>query len=141
MVDQNPLLYLEQLKDLTVNINLLIAYRRAANIVKVEKKRDNEELQDKVYDVALGKLEKDGVEISLWNSMLEIEEKVDALIKEEKFVDAMSSLANLRQPVDSFFDSVTVNVDDTSIRHNRLRLLTYIQQVIDNVANFSKIEG
>ena len=73
--------------------------------------------------------------------MLEIEEKVDALIKEEKFVDAMSSLANLRQPVDSFFDSVTVNVDDTSIRHNRLRLLTYIQQVIDNVANFSKIEG
>ena len=122
-------------------INLLIAYRRAANIVKVEKKRDNEELQDKVYDVALGKLEKDGVEISLWNSMLEIEEKVDALIKEEKFVDAMSSLANLRQPVDSFFDSVTVNVDDTSIRHNRLRLLTYIQQVIDNVANFSKIEG
>ena len=68
-------------------------------------------IQDKVYDVALGKLEKDGVEISLWNSMLEIEEKVDALIKEEKFVDAMSSLANLRQPVDSFFDSVTVNVE------------------------------
>ncbi|MDG2312549.1 MAG: glycine--tRNA ligase subunit beta, partial [Alphaproteobacteria bacterium] len=103
-------------------INLLIAYRRAANIVRVEKKKDNAEFQDKVYDVGIGKLEEDGIELTLWNSMLDIEKKVHAFIKEEKFVDAMSSLASLRQPVDSFFDSVTVNVDDSNIRHNRLRL-------------------
>jgi glycyl-tRNA synthetase beta chain len=43
--------------------------------------------------------------------------------------------------VDKFFDDVTVNVDDADIRRNRLRLLAHIQQVMDNVADFSKIEG
>ena len=34
-----------------------------------------------------------------------------------------------------------VNVDDADLRRNRLRLLAHIQQVMDNVADFSKIEG
>lgn len=146
-IDDDLLILLERTRALNEflatesGINLLVTYRRAANIVRVEKKRNNEEFQDKVYNVDMGKLAKDGTEISLWSSILEIEKKVEGFLKEEKFVDAMSSLASLRHPVDNFFGSVTVNVDNSNIRHNRLLLLAYIQQVIDNVANFSKIEG
>ena len=53
----------------------------------------------------------------------------------------MTSLALLRKPIDDFFENVIVNVDDLDIRNNRLCLCTQIQQVMDNVADFSKIEG
>ena len=61
----------------------------------------------------------------------------------------MSSLATLRRPVDEFFDKVTVNTDEAvnlngekkSIRVNRLRLLTRIRNTMDQVADFSQIEG
>ena len=38
-------------------------------------------------------------------------------------------------------NGISVNVDDADLRRNRLRLLAHIQQVMDNVADFSKIEG
>ena len=53
----------------------------------------------------------------------------------------MLALAALRKPLDDFFDHVTVNVDDSAVRGNRLRLLARIQEVMNNVANFSKVEG
>ena len=53
----------------------------------------------------------------------------------------MTALADLRRPVDSFFDEVTVNTDDPALRVNRLRLLSRIRVTLDRVAVFSKIEG
>jgi len=43
--------------------------------------------------------------------------------------------------VDAFFEKVTVNVDDKSLRANRLRLLNEIREATGAVADFSKIEG
>ena len=53
----------------------------------------------------------------------------------------MAALARLREPVDEFFDKVTVNDDDPAQRANRLRLLSRIRATLNTVADFSKIEG
>lgn len=121
--------------------NLLIAYRRAANIVRAEQKKDDEVYAGAAYDASLAAGPDDGVEAALWDVLSGLEGTTKSLLESEDFADAMSSLAALRVPVDKFFDDVTVNVDDPDIRRNRLRLLAHIQQVMDNVADFSKIEG
>ena len=54
---------------------------------------------------------------------------------------AMGALAELRNPLDAFFDKVTVNAEDKALRANRLNLLTRIRSAMDRVADFSKIEG
>jgi glycyl-tRNA synthetase beta chain len=53
----------------------------------------------------------------------------------------MQSLARLRRPVDEFFEKVTVNDPDPALRENRLRLLSRIRAVMNQVADFSQIEG
>jgi len=50
-------------------------------------------------------------------------------------------MARLRPHVDTFFDKVTVNVEDKKVRENRLKLLNEIRAATRAVADFSKIEG
>jgi glycyl-tRNA synthetase beta chain len=51
----------------------------------------------------------------------------------------MRALARLREPVDAFFEHVTVNADDKDLRLNRLRLLAELRRVMLGVADFGKI--
>jgi glycyl-tRNA synthetase beta chain len=62
-------------------------------------------------------------------------------VSNEDFEGAMSHLARLRPFVDTFFDKVTVNVDDQKLRENRLKLLNEIRAATRAVADFSRIEG
>ena len=64
-----------------------------------------------------------------------------AAINVENFAGAMRALAELRAPVDAFFDKVTVNVPDAALRANRLALLSEIRAATLTVADFSKIAG
>jgi glycyl-tRNA synthetase beta chain len=50
-------------------------------------------------------------------------------------------LGSLRSPVDDFFGKVTVNVSDQKLRKNRLRLLSRLRDTMNQVADFSLIEG
>ncbi len=52
----------------------------------------------------------------------------------------MSAMANLRPPVDAFFDKVRVNDEDAKVRENRLKLLNEIRSATRAVADFSKIQ-
>ncbi|MBS29131.1 MAG: glycine--tRNA ligase subunit beta [Alphaproteobacteria bacterium] len=119
--------------------NLLVAYRRAANIVRAEEKKDSAEYDGADYDAVLAETEPD--EKALWDALQLAETALENDLKTESFETAMTTLSGLRQPVDSFFDRVTVNVDDSSVRGNRLRLLARIQEVMNYVADFSKVEG
>jgi len=69
--------------------------------------------------------------------------KVDAIaqsrLAEEKFTDALSSLAALKAPVDEFFDRVMVNVDDPELRNNRLLLLMQLDHAMNRVADISRL--
>jgi glycyl-tRNA synthetase beta chain len=117
--------------------NLLIAYRRAANILKIEEKKDGR-AYDGVPDAALLA---QAEEKALTARMDSVEKDVDAAIRAENYPAAMTALARLRTPVDTFFDKVTVNADDPKLRANRLLLLNRIRRTMDRVADFSRVEG
>ncbi len=119
--------------------NLLTAYRRAANIVRAEEKKDGAAFAGDDYDPGVSTDEP--VEAALWTCLQESEGTLGTALAEERYGDAMRALAAMRGPVDEFFDRVTVNVDDSDVRRNRLRLLARIQGVMNNVADFSKVEG
>jgi glycyl-tRNA synthetase beta chain len=117
--------------------NLLTAYRRAANIVAIEEKKDKS-----AYDGAVDeKLLTEAQEKHLNEVLVREERALEQTLKAEKYGDAMAALAHLRAPVDAFFDHVTVNCDDRALRANRLRLLSRIRAALHHVADFSKIEG
>jgi glycyl-tRNA synthetase beta chain len=117
--------------------NLVVAYRRAANILKIEEKKDGRSYSD-VVDAS--KLEQ-GEEKTLFSELEAASGLITSAVTDERFGDAMAALANLRGPVDAFFDAVTVNADEPSLRENRLKILSMIRSALDGVADFSKIEG
>ena len=53
----------------------------------------------------------------------------------------MRALAELRAPVDGFFDKVLVNADDAAERANRLKLLGEVREAMGRVADFSQVTG
>jgi glycyl-tRNA synthetase beta chain len=117
--------------------NLLVAYRRAANILRIEEKKDKTSYAGAVSAADLGAAEAAALLAAIENC----EAKARAALAQEDFAGAMSSLSALRAPVDRFFDKVTVNADDKAHRAARLRLLSRIVAAMNRVADFSKVEG
>ena len=117
--------------------NLLAAYRRAVNIVRIEAKKDGAAI---VGDVEESRLDADE-EIALAKVLAGVESDVRVAVEAEEFTAAMAALSRLRHPVDAFFDKVTVNAENSALRANRLRLLSKIGHVMELVANFAAIEG
>jgi glycyl-tRNA synthetase beta chain len=118
--------------------NLLAAYKRAANIVGIEEKKDKTNYSAEKLDTNILEDENEKLlSMFLGNSVTEL---TDAL-ESERFDDAMDELATLRAPVDTFFETVMVNCENPALRVERLRLLARIRDVMDSIADFSKIEG
>ncbi|MGN6149797.1 MAG: glycine--tRNA ligase subunit beta [Rhizomicrobium sp.] len=117
--------------------NLLAGYKRAANILKAEEKKDKTTFEGAVDASLLALPEEKMLAEALGNA----EKAIAADVKAEKFVEAMGVMAKLRAPVDAFFDKVKVNDDDAKVRENRLRLLSRLRATLHLVADFSKIEG
>ncbi len=117
--------------------NLLIAYRRAVNIVAIEERRDKRR-----YDrnVEMGLL-REPEEFALASNLELASRGAERLLARGEFNAAMGHLAILRRPVDDFFDKVTVNCDDAALRENRLRLLSRTRDTMNQIADFSQIEG
>ena len=115
--------------------NLLTAYRRAANILRIETRKDGP--HDAAPDATLFR---EPAEIDL-DQALEAIGVVSDLLDREDFAGAMAELARLRAPLDGFFDNVTVNAPEPELRRNRLRLLHRVQETMDRVADFSRLEG
>ena len=117
--------------------NLLIAYRRAANIVRIEEKKDDTAYQEGLDEGRFDQEEERG----LFAALETARGAAEPALAGEDFTGAMDALAQLRQPVDAFFDAVTVNSEDPALRANRLRLLSRIGATLGEVADFSRIEG
>ncbi|WP_372397321.1 glycine--tRNA ligase subunit beta [Azospirillum sp. HJ39] len=117
--------------------NLLAAYKRASNIVRIEEKKDGGAFDQPVDADRLVQDE----EKALFAALNEASATAEPLLAAEDFAGTMAALAKLRGPVDAFFDKVTVNAEDKELRANRLRLLTQIRRTLNAVAEFSKIEG
>jgi glycyl-tRNA synthetase beta chain len=117
--------------------NLLAGYRRATNIIRIEEKKDNRHYTG----APQAKLYREAEEKTLAKVIETAEAEASRAIAKEDFAAAMGAMAKLRPSVDSFFDKVTVNVDDKPLRENRLKLLNQIREATRAVADFSKIEG
>ncbi len=117
--------------------DLLSAYTRATNIVRIEEKKSDTSFNG---DVDAGTLQQDE-EKALFEGLTNSVAAAGSAIAKEDYAGAMASIAVLRGPVDAFFDNVTVNTDDADTRANRLRLLSQIRSTLDQVADFSQIEG
>ncbi len=117
--------------------DLLAAYRRAVNILRIEEKRDG-----RSFD---GRPERDRLveapEIELYDQLGRVRDAADRALNIERFEDAMAAFGALRGPVDRFFNEVTVNAAATELRDNRLRLLNEIRATFGRVADFGAIEG
>jgi len=111
--------------------DLLTAYKRAANILKKEKWE--------------GSTASGGADLpeeqALTSALDAAEPKAADAVEAEDFTGAMTALASLRQPIDAFFDKVTVNDPDPAKRERRLNLLMRFRDAVNRVADFSKIEG
>jgi glycyl-tRNA synthetase beta chain len=116
--------------------NLLTAHRRASNIVRIEEKRDGRSYAGQPDGQRLQAQE----EQMLFFRLMTVGGDIAGALEREEFTDAMSALARLRQPVDAFFDRVTVNAEDPELRENRLYLLDQIRSALGAVADFSMIE-
>ena len=117
--------------------NLLIAYRRASNIVAIEERRDHRRYNWDVDQTLLQQPE----ELALAKNLGLARDGAERSLHSEEFEAAMGHLATLRRPVDEFFDKVTVNTEEPRLRENRLRLLSAIRATMNRVADFSQIEG
>lgn len=117
--------------------NLLIAFRRAANILRIEEKKDGVRYDGPVDASVVAQAE----EKDLHERLIVAQTDCRSALAQEAYTEAMAALARLRGPVDAFFDAVTVNAEDPDLRANRLRLLSGIRQTLDSVADFARIEG
>ncbi len=116
--------------------NLLAGTKRAANILRIEEKKDG-----KTYDGApdAGRYSLDE-EKALAKAIDQVKVEASTAVAKEDFAAAMSAMAKLRPAVDAFFDKVKVNDDDARVRENRLKLLNEIRAATRAVADFSKIQ-
>jgi glycyl-tRNA synthetase beta chain len=116
---------------------LLAGVKRASNILRDEEKKDK-----KSHAAAAdASLLREPQELALYQAIQKVKGDTVAAINVENFAGAMRALAELRAPVDAFFDKVTVNAPDAALRANRLALLSEIRAATLNVADFSKIAG
>jgi glycyl-tRNA synthetase beta chain len=116
--------------------NLLVGYRRASNIVSIEERKDGPH-GGPVDPNILEQSE----EVALYHCLDGMSVTLTGFLNAEHFDCAMGRLATLRTPVDEFFANVTVNVADKELRENRLRLLARIRSTMNQIADFSQIEG
>ena len=118
--------------------NLLAACKRGANILKIEEKKDKTQYSGKNVDATLLA---EAPEKDLVTALQPVRQKVEELFAREDFTGCMAALADLRRPVDAFFDKIMVNADDAKVRANRLCVLASLRDTMNTIADFSKIEG
>ncbi|MBS0272331.1 MAG: glycine--tRNA ligase subunit beta [Proteobacteria bacterium] len=128
---------LDQLMDGKDGQNLLTAYKRASNILKIEEEKDKKHYEGQVSADHLTSSE----EKALFANLSEKSPLIQEFIAKGNFVQAVQDLATLRPFVDQFFDKVIVNTEEVPLRQNRLHLLAFLRKTLHQVADFSKLEG
>ena len=130
----DPVVALERIKALSTLKQrddfepLAVAFKRVGNIIKGG--------LEQPVDAALLS---DDSEKTLFAELQTVEQKVAVAVAAQDYTQALETIATLRKPVDAFFDSVMVMVDDDAVKNNRLALLTQIAGLFKEIADFSRI--
>lgn len=107
---------------------LAVAFKRVSNIIKV---------------VVSGEIVTEYFQEPIETELFECIESVGKTVREKlgagKYLQALTDISTLREPVDRFFNDVLVMAEDERLKTNRLALLTAISRLFNNIADFSKI--
>ena len=114
--------------------NLLAGYKRAANILKAEAKKGDLPTGD-------ANLPKDEHGAALFEALKIAKPAISDAVGQEDYSKALTSLANLRGPIDAFFTHAQIITDDTAVKENNLRLLGMISDTSRQIADFEAIQG
>ena len=95
-------------------------------------------------DIAIGEIDVstcvEPAEKALAEAVIALKGEVQPLIAQGDYTEVLDKLANLRQPVDAFFDGVMVNAEDQKLRQNRLAILSTLQGLFLQVADISLLQ-
>lgn len=111
---------------------LAAANKRVSNILA----KSDETLNDTVHASVL----KEAEEIRLATNLVVLRDKLQPFFAAGRYQEALEELANLREPVDEFFDKVMVNAEDKDLRINRLTLLAKLRELFLQVADISLLQ-
>jgi len=115
-------------------VSLSAANKRTANILR-QAGVDGDAASTQLDSALL----KEDAERVLYHAMQSAEKDVVPLIGKRAYTDALRRLAELRTPVDAFFDDVMVMTDEPNIRTNRLTLLAELRALFLDIADISRL--
>jgi glycyl-tRNA synthetase beta chain len=111
--------------------SLAAANKRIANILRKAGDPAGLKVKEKLFEL--------DAESTLYNALLNSREKVTPMLEQRRYAEILNELANLRDPVDRFFDDVMVMADDEKTRNNRLALLGELRSLFLDVADISRL--
>ena len=142
VVNASPSWY--DLTDLLSRLEAMDQFRQRSDFVNISAtfKRVNNILREHIVDGDVDRLQlKENEEKTLWETFLSLDSTAKGLIRDGDYTTALKTLAQLREPVDEFFDAVLVNDPDDKIRDNRKCLLHKIRSTLLHIADFSQLQG
>ncbi len=116
-------------------VSLAAANKRTANILR---KANLDEPESGATEVDTALLQDDAERV-LFHALQAAEKDVTPLIRNRSYAEALRRLAELKVPVDAFFDDVMVMADDASLKQNRLALLAELRGLFMGVADLSRL--
>jgi len=119
--------------DLPEATSLAAANKRIANILR----KSGESTHNNVDVEAL----KDTAEVNLFDAMRGLQDAVGTAVAQREYANALGRLAQLRPPVDAFFEKVMVMDEDPRLRRNRLALLAQLHGLFIGIADLSRLPG
>ena len=133
-------------KDIAARIEALCSFRKLPNaesLAAANKRIRN--ILKKIDRDSIGQVNKDlfkeNAESDLNHALEKLTKDVESLFQKHEYEQALNKLANLRQPVDTFFDDVMVMDKDESLKTNRIALLARIDTLFMHVADFSRLQS
>lgn len=111
--------------------SLAAANKRIANILQKADNPDGLSINQKLLQ--------EEAEQALFSSLVNAQRKVRPLLAARSYAEVLNELADLRDPIDRFFDNVMVMVDDDKVKTNRLALLGELRALFLNVADISRM--
>jgi len=111
--------------------SLAAANKRIANILRKAGEPEGLTVKTKLLEL--------DAESALHNALVNSREKVGPMLEQRRYAEILNELADLRDPVDRFFDDVMVMVDDDATKDNRLALLGELRALFLDVADISRL--
>ncbi len=108
--------------------DIITAFTRAHNLAR---NAETEQVNPDLFE--------DEAERGLYEAMRTVRTRVHKAVNNRRYPEALNTLAELRAPVDAFFDAVLVMADDPAVRANRLGLLRNVANEVQKVADISKL--